>query len=140
MGPEIVQQAHHVVSTARDHLKADQSRMKSYADKRRRPLEFDVNDFVMLKVSPMKGVKRFGAKGKLAPKFIGSFEVLERIGSMAYKLALPEQLQNVHDVFHISMVKKFIRDKEQDLVVDFSGLQVKDDATVELPPMRIVDV
>ena len=140
MGPEIVQQAHHVVSIARDHLKATQSRMKSYADKRRRPLEFAVNDFVMLKVSPMKGVKRFGAKGKLAPRFIGPFEVLERIGSMAYKLALPEQLQNVHDIFHVSMLKKFIRDKEQDLVVDFSGLQVEDDATIELPPMKIIDV
>ena len=73
IGPEMVQQAHHVVSVARDRLRAAQSRQKSYVDKRMRPLEFTVDDFIMLKVSPMKGVKHFGAKGKLAPRFVGPF-------------------------------------------------------------------
>ena len=112
IGPEMVQQAHHVVSVARDRLRVAQSHQKSYADKRRRPLEFEVGDYVMLKVSPMKGVKRFGAKGKLAPRFVGPFKVLERIGSMAYRLELPKQLKGVHDVFHVSMLRKFFRDVE----------------------------
>ena len=125
---------------ARDHLKASQSRQKSYADKRRRPLEFEIDDYVMLKVSPMKGVKRFGAKCKLEPRFVGPFKVLERIGSMAYRLELLEQLKGVHDVFHVSMLRKFFYDEEQDLIVDFRGLQIEDDATVSFPPVKIVDV
>ena len=140
IGLEMVQQAHQVVLVARDRLKAAQSRQKSYADKRRRPLEFTVDDYVMLKVSPMKGVKRFGAKGKLAPRFIGPFQVFERISSMAYRLDLPDQLKGVHNVFHVSMLRKFFRDEEQDLVVDFRGLHIEDDATVDFPPVKIVDV
>jgi hypothetical protein len=140
IGPEMVQQAHHVISVARDRLRAAQSCQKSYMDKRMRPLEFEVGDYVMLKVSPMKGVKQFGAKGKLAPRFVGPFKVLERIGFMAYRLELPEQLKGVHDVFHVSMLRKFFYDEEQDLIVDFRGLQIEDDATVSFPPVKIVDV
>src|ERR1700732_3146240 len=94
----------------------------------------------MLKGSPMKGVKIFGAKGKLAPRFVGPFRVLERIGSMAYRLELPEQLKGVHDVFHVSILRKFFRDEEQDLIVEFRGLQIEDDVTVSFPPVKIVDI
>ena len=90
MGSKLVEQAHHAVSVAGDHLKVAQSLMKSYANKKRRPLEFEVGDYVMLKVSPMKGVKRFGAKGKLAPRFVSPFVIIEMIGSMAFKLELPK--------------------------------------------------
>ncbi|GJZ22011.1 putative reverse transcriptase domain-containing protein [Tanacetum coccineum] len=87
-------------------LKAARDPQKSYADNRRKPLEFQVGDHVMLKVSPWKGVVRFGKKGKLAPRFVGPFEILERIGSMAYRLRLPEELSGVHDTFHVSNLKK----------------------------------
>ena len=88
LGPEIVQETSEKIRLIRERLFSTQSRQKSYADQRRRPLEFDVGDFVFLKVSPMKSIMRFGKKGKLAPRFIRPFEVLERIGVVAYRLAL----------------------------------------------------
>ena len=78
------------------------NRQKSYADRRRKPLEFDVGDYVLLKVSPWKGVVRFGKKGKLAPRYVGPFRILERIGKVAYRLELPEELSNIHPTFHVS--------------------------------------
>jgi hypothetical protein len=83
-------------------MKVAQSRWKSYADKRRRSLVFDKGDYVYLKVSPMKGVSRFGVKGKLAPRYIRPFQILERCGKVSYRQELPEQLSNVHNVFHVS--------------------------------------
>ncbi|GJY76631.1 putative reverse transcriptase domain-containing protein [Tanacetum coccineum] len=79
---------------------------KSYADKRRKPLEFSVSDYVLLKVSPWKGVVCFGKKGKLAPRFVGPFEIIERVGPVAYRLDFPEELNGVHDTFHVSNLKK----------------------------------
>ncbi|KAL5541142.1 hypothetical protein UlMin_044374 [Ulmus minor] len=91
-------------------METAQTRQKSYADKRRRSLEFQVGDLVFLKVAPMKGVMRFGKKGKLSPRFIGPFEILERIGKVTYKIALPPELSSVHNVFHVSMLKKYVSD------------------------------
>ncbi|KAL5579039.1 hypothetical protein UlMin_011481 [Ulmus minor] len=91
-------------------MRAAQSRQKSYADKRRRPLEFNEGDHVFLKIAPMKGVMRFGRKGKLSPRFIGPFEILKRVGKAAYQLALPPSLSGVHNVFHVSMLKKYVSD------------------------------
>jgi hypothetical protein len=91
------------------NLKEAQARQKSYADKRRQPLYFQVEDYVYLKVSPMKGVSRFGVKGKLAPRYIGPFPILERYGPVAYRLQLPETLSAVHNVFHVSQLKKCLR-------------------------------
>ncbi|GJS47156.1 reverse transcriptase domain-containing protein [Tanacetum coccineum] len=88
-------------------LKAARDRQKSYADNRRKPLEFEVGDRVMLKVSPWKGVVHFGKKGKLAPRYVRPFEILERISPVAYRLRLPEELSGVHDTFHVSNLKKF---------------------------------
>ena len=87
-----------------------QSRQKSYADKRRRPLEFEVGNHVLLKVSPTRGVFRFGKKGKLSPRYIGPFEILERVGNLAYRLALPPSLSRVHNVFHVSQLRKYVAD------------------------------
>ncbi|KAL5560324.1 hypothetical protein UlMin_036535 [Ulmus minor] len=87
------------------------SRQKSYADKRRRPLEFQVGDSVFLKISPFKGIIRFGKRGKLNPRYIGPYEILERVGKAAYRLALPPNLATVHNVFHVSMLKKYVPDK-----------------------------
>ncbi|GJR61575.1 putative reverse transcriptase domain-containing protein [Tanacetum coccineum] len=80
--------------------------LKCYADKKRKPLEFSVGDYVLLKVSPWKGVVRFGMKGKLAPRFVGPFEIIEKVGPVAYRLDLPEELNDVHDTFHVSNLKK----------------------------------
>jgi hypothetical protein len=84
------------------NLKTAQSRQKSYADRRRKPLQFQLGDFVYLRVSPTKGVQRFGIKGKLAPRYIGPFKILEICGPVAYKLLLPPQMGAVHDIFHVS--------------------------------------
>ncbi|GJT81907.1 putative reverse transcriptase domain-containing protein [Tanacetum coccineum] len=81
---------------------------KSYADKRRKPLEFSVGDYVLLKVSPWKGMIRFGKKGKIAPRFVGPFKIIEKIGPMAYRLDFPEELDGVHDTFHVSNLKKYL--------------------------------
>ncbi|KAK6121488.1 hypothetical protein DH2020_044767 [Rehmannia glutinosa] len=83
---------------------------KSYADKRRKDLEFEVGDFVFIKVSPMKGIMRFGKKGKLSPRYVGPYMIVERIGKVAYKLELPQEMTTIHNVFHVSMLKKYIPD------------------------------
>ncbi|GJS08962.1 reverse transcriptase domain-containing protein [Tanacetum coccineum] len=94
----------------KDRLKAARDRQKSYAYKRRKPLEFSVGDYVLLKVSPWKGVVRFGKKRKLAPRFIGPFEIIEKAGPVAYRLDLPEELNGVHDTFYVSNLKKCLAD------------------------------
>jgi hypothetical protein len=91
---------------ARETLKVAQTRQKSYADKRRWDLPFEVGDFVYLKVSPMRGTHRFKVKGKLAPRYVGPFKIVDRRGEVAYQLELPPQLSDVHDVFHVSQLKK----------------------------------
>ncbi|GJT75920.1 putative reverse transcriptase domain-containing protein [Tanacetum coccineum] len=110
IGPEIVQETTEKISHIKDRLKTVRDRQKSYADKRRKPLEFSVGDHVLLKVSPWKGVVRFGKKGKLAPRFVGPFEITERIGPVAYKLRLSQELNGVHDTFHLSNLKKCLAD------------------------------
>ncbi|WVZ80251.1 hypothetical protein U9M48_027743 [Paspalum notatum var. saurae] len=97
----------------RENLRVAQSRQKSYADVRRRDLTFKVDDFVYLKVSPMRGVRRFNMKGKLAPRFIGPFKIVERKGEVAYKLELPSNLSGIHNVFHVSQLKKCLRVPEE---------------------------
>ena len=108
LGPELIQQTVEKVKLIRERIQTTQNRQKSYADIRRRELEFQVGDHVFLKVSPTKSVRRFGIKGKLSPRFVGPFETLERIGVVAYRLALPPSLDKVHNVFHVSMLKKYI--------------------------------
>ncbi|GKF40969.1 putative reverse transcriptase domain-containing protein [Tanacetum coccineum] len=110
IGPELVQETTDKVVVIRDRFKAARDRQKSYAANRRKHLEFQVGDHVMLKVSTWKGVVRFRKKGKLAPRFVGPFEILERIGSMAYRLRLPEKLSSVHDMFDVLNLKKCLAD------------------------------
>jgi hypothetical protein len=105
-GPDILHEAKKQVRMVRENLRVAQSRQKSYADHRRRELSFDVGDFVYLKVSPMRGLHRFKVRGKLAPRFIGPFKILEKRCEVAYQLELPPQLSDVHDVFHVSQLKK----------------------------------
>ena len=106
-------------------LQTAQSRRKSYYDNLRRKVEFEVRDMVFLKVAPMKGVMRFGKKGKLSPRFVGPFEILKLIGKIAYELALPPTLAGVHDVFHVSMLRKYIPDPSH--VLNYETLKIKDD-------------
>jgi len=91
------------------NLKAAQSRQKSYFDKRRKPLQFQVGDHVYLRVSPTKGVQRFGVKGKLAPRYVGHYEIIETCRPVAYRVRLPPQLSAIHDIFHVSQLKKCVR-------------------------------
>ena len=102
IGPDSVLYAMEKVQLIRDRLKTAQSRQISYPDVRRRELEFQVDDWIFLKVSPMKGVMRFGKKGKLSPRYVGPYKILKRIGKVAYELDLPAELEAIHPVFHIS--------------------------------------
>jgi hypothetical protein len=105
-GPDILQEAEKQVRMVRENLRVAQSRQKTYADHRRREISFEVGDFVYLKVSPMRGLRRFKVRGTLALRFIGPFKILEKRGEIVYQLELPSQLSNVHDVFHVSQLKK----------------------------------
>nr|GEV68393.1 putative nucleotidyltransferase, ribonuclease H [Tanacetum cinerariifolium] len=104
-GPEMIEVTNAKVAVAKEKLKEARTRQKSYADKHRRSLEFQPGDHVFLKVSPARGVRRFGIKGKLSPRFIRPFEILDQVGEVSYRLALPPQLSHVHDVFHVSLLK-----------------------------------
>ena len=114
-----------------------QSRQKSYADIRRRPLEFEVGDHVFLKVMPKRGVIRFGKQGKLSPRYIRPFEVLERVGTVTYRLSLPPSLSSVHEVFHVSMLRKCTLDLTH--ILDWGEIVVDTDGTLEEGPMLIMD-
>ncbi|KAI3691369.1 hypothetical protein L2E82_49718 [Cichorium intybus] len=103
---DLIQETTDKIAIIRDKLKIARDRQKSYADNRRKPLEFQVGDKVLLKVSPWKGLVRFGKKGKLSPRYVGPFEIMERIGPVAYKLQLPQELSAIHDTFHVSNLKK----------------------------------
>ena len=107
-GPDLVTEAENKVKVIQANLKVAQSRQKIYANKRRKPLQFEVGGHVYLRVSPTKGVQRFDLKGKLAPRYIGPFEILEICGPVAYQIRLPSRLAAVHDVFHISQLKKCV--------------------------------
>ncbi|GKA70090.1 putative reverse transcriptase domain-containing protein [Tanacetum coccineum] len=118
IGPELVQETTEKISQIKDRLKVARDRQKSYADKRRKPLVFSVGDYVLLKVSPLKGMVCFGKKGKLAPRFVGPFEIIEKVGSVAYRLDLPKELNGVHDTFHVSNLKKYLADPTLQVPLD----------------------
>ncbi|KAK1664052.1 hypothetical protein QYE76_052211 [Lolium multiflorum] len=127
-------------SKYREYLKAAQSRQKSYADKRRREMTFEIGDFVYLKVSPLKGMQRFQLKGKLAPRYVGPFKVLSRRGEVSYQLELPEEMSAVHDVFHISLLRKCLEVPEKTEVfknIDHRSVDINKDLTYREVPIRI---
>ncbi|GJU51315.1 putative reverse transcriptase domain-containing protein [Tanacetum coccineum] len=110
IGPELVQETTDKAVLIKERLKATRDGQKSHTKNRRKPLEFEVGDQVLLKVSPWKGVVRFGKKGKFAPRYVGPFEILKRIGLVAYRLGLSQELSSVHDKFHVSNLKKCLAD------------------------------
>ncbi|XP_028057427.1 uncharacterized protein LOC114261351 [Camellia sinensis] len=129
LGPEIVQVTSEKIQLTQQRIRTAQNCQKNYADTQRRNLEFQVGDHVFLKISPTRGVIRFGKRGKLNPCYIESFEILERIDPVAYRLALPLELSNVHNVFHVSMLRRYLRDPEH--VVDYENLKVQEDLSYE---------
>jgi hypothetical protein len=136
-GPELIQEVEEQVCIIRENLRVAQTRQKSYADNRRRPLEFEERNQVYLKVSPLRGMRRFKIKGKLFPRFIGPFRVFRRVGEMAYQLELPDNLSNVHNVLHVSQLKKCLRVPEEQLPME--ELNVQGDLTYTKYPVKTLD-
>ena len=137
LGPDLVMEAEEKVRQIQSHMLTAQSRYKSYADKRRRALHFEVGDHVYLRVSPFKGVRRFGIKGKLAPRYIGPYPIIEKCGNLAYRLELPPRLSRVHNVFHVSQLKKCLK-PQVDVPVD-DTIPLEPDLTYPSPPIKILD-
>ncbi|KAJ9568359.1 hypothetical protein OSB04_004325 [Centaurea solstitialis] len=121
-GPEIIQETADKVKSIRERLKAAQDRQKSYADKKRRPIDFQVGERVMLKVSPWKGIIRFGKRGKLSPRFLGPFTILEKVGQQTYRLELPPEMDGIHPTFHVCYLRKCLAEEES--VIPLSEIRV----------------
>ncbi|KAL0544126.1 hypothetical protein IC582_019237 [Cucumis melo] len=136
MGPELVQSTNEAIQKIRSCMHAAQRRQKSYADVRRKDLEFDVGDKVFLKVAPMRGVLQFEKRGKLSSCFVGPFEILERIGPVAYRLAFPPSLLTVHNVFHVSMLRKYVPDPSH--VVDYESLEIDENLSYTEKPVEVL--
>ena len=136
-GPDLIRDTSEKVSLIRQRLFMSQSRQRSYADQLRRPLEFEVGDHVFLKVMPRKGVISFDKRGKLSSRFIRPFEILERVGTVAYRLAFPPSMSGVHELFHASMLRKYTSDPDH--VVDWGEIEVDTDGTFEEGPVYIMD-
>ena len=137
IGPELVHITLDKIQIVQDRLKIARDRQKSNADKRRRDLQFKVDDRVFLKVSPWKGVLRFGRRRKLRPRYIGPYEIIARVGPVAYRLDLPPELSKVHNVFHVSILHKYIPDPSH--VLGDQAVELKDNLTYKKQPMHIVD-
>ena len=114
--------------------------LTSYADKRRRELKFSIGDLVFVKISPLKSVIRFGRRGKLAPRFVGPFPVVEAIGNLAYRVDLPEKMAGVHNVFHVSQLRKFVHDPDMTISPDqLDDVEVEPEAVGNRKPIHIVE-
>ncbi|GJW43429.1 putative reverse transcriptase domain-containing protein [Tanacetum coccineum] len=137
LGPELIQETTERIVQIKQRMQAARDRQKSYADLKRKPMEFQVGDKVMLKVSPWKGVVHFGKRGKLNPRYVGPFKVLGKVGEVAYKLELPEELSRVHNTFHVSNLKKCYA--EEPLAVPLDGLHFDDKLQFVEEPVEIMD-
>ncbi|XP_063949873.1 uncharacterized protein LOC135152720, partial [Daucus carota subsp. sativus] len=137
LGPELVQQTKEVVEIIQKRLIAAQSRQRNYADQFRKNEEFEDGEEVLLKVSPWKGLSRFGKKGKLSPRYVGPFEILRRVGKVAYELALPPQMEHIHNVFHVSMLKKYNPDSKH--VIEYEPIELEADLSYVERPVEILD-
>ena len=137
LGPDIIQETTLKIKSIRDKLKIAQSRQKSYADRRRRFLEFQEGDHVFLRVTPKLGLRGVFKTKKLCPRFIGPYQILRRVGSVAYQLALPPSMSGLHDVFHVSQLRKYIPDPYRP--VELEQIDLQPDLTYQPDPVRIVE-
>jgi hypothetical protein len=137
-GPDLVKDAEEKVQVIRENLKMAQMRQKSYHDKGTTPRHFEVGDYVYLKVSPTKGVQRFGVKEKLAPRYIGPYEVIEVCGPVAYRIQLPERFSAVHNVFHVTLLKKGMPVPENEVITKANAWIEPDFSLIE-HPLRVLD-
>ena len=135
--PEIVQVTTDKLNVIREKLKIARDRQKSYADNCRRNLEFKVGDRVFLRVSPWKGILRFDKRGKLSPRYIRPYEIVRKVGDVAYRLELPPELANIHVTFHVSMLRKYIADPSH--VLRKQPVQLRENLTYEEQPVEILD-
>jgi hypothetical protein len=136
-GPDIMTEAEEKVRQIQANILAAQSHQKSYADKRRRPLEFEVGDHVHIRVSPMKGVCRFGIKEKLAPHYIGSYAIIDKYGSLSYQVELSSKPSGVHNVFHVSQLKRCLK-PPVDVVIE-DTIPLEPNLTYKAYPTKILD-
>ncbi|XP_028099051.1 uncharacterized protein LOC114298640 [Camellia sinensis] len=137
LGPELVQETTKNVKLIQQRLKTTQSRQKSYADVRRRYREYEVGDHMFIKMTPMKGQTRFDVKGKLALRCVRPYEILEKINPVTYRVALPLVMENMHNVFHVSILRDYLRDPLH--VIELTHVLLKDDYTYEERPMQIIN-
>ena len=137
LGPELVERTAADVALIRQRMLTAQSRQKSYAYLKRRNVEFEVGSKVFVKVSLSKGVFRFGKRGKLNPRYVGPFEVLERVGSLAYRLALPPSAHPVHNVFHVSLLREYVPDESH--VLSYADIEIQSNGTYEEKLVRILE-
>jgi len=135
--PDVVQETTEKIKMIQEKMNASQSRQKSYHDKRRKDIEFQVGDHVFFRVNPVTGVSRALKCRKLTPCFIRPFKIVEKVGAVAYHIALPLSLSNLHDVFHVSQLRKYVYDESHVIKVD--ELEVRDNLTVETWPVRVED-
>jgi len=138
VGPALIKEAEKRVARIREKLKAAQSRQKRYADKKRREITFNPGDFVYLKVSPIRGTRRFQVNGKLAPRYIGPYQVLKKVEKVAYRLQLPEEMSDIHPVFHVSQLRKCLRVPEEEKVT-VETIDLQPDLRYREVPVKILD-
>ncbi|XP_074377574.1 uncharacterized protein LOC141719092 [Apium graveolens] len=126
-----------VVEVIQYRLIEAQDRQSKYADQSRKDMEFEEGDLVLLKVSPWKGLTRFGKKGKLSPRYVGPFEILKRVGKVAYELALPPHMEHIYNVFHVSMLKKYNPDSKH--VIEYEPVELQEDLSYVESPIEILE-
>ncbi|GKF29483.1 putative reverse transcriptase domain-containing protein [Tanacetum coccineum] len=134
---EMIQETTENIVLIKQRIQAAQDRQKSYADLKRKPMEFKVGDMVMLKVSPWKGVVRFGKRGKLNPRYVRPYKVLAKVGKVSYRLELPQELSRVHQTFHVSNLKKCYADEL--LAMPLEGVHIDDTLQVVEEPVEIME-
>ena len=136
IGPNLIQETEEKLKMIRERLKVDMDRQKSYGDIRRKDIRYEIGEKVFLKVSPWKKVMRFWENGKLSLKFIGPYEVIEKVGPVAYRLNLPPELEKIHNVFHVSMLRRYRSDPSH--VVSLEAIELRPDLTYEEEPVYIL--
>ena len=137
LGNDLITEAEEMCKVIRDNLKAAQSRQKSYYDSKHRELAFEIGDHVYLHVSPMKGTRCFGIKGKLAPRYVGPFKIIGKRGDLAYQLELPSNFANMHDVFHVSQLRKCFKAPER--TINFEEIDLQEDLSYHEHPVAILE-